>query len=153
MSELSLMIALRAPTVRERMEFAYRSHAEDAATIYKWNGANGLYALHSHDVIRLRREFVPLQSVNDYWFQGVERRLGAALGVRRSSSFKFPLPCGKSMANTLAFPEVGSGSETDTASACMTSRMFAAIARKTSRRSRLDVIRVVRFRSSCSRSF
>src|SRR5258708_39857356 len=95
MSELSLMIALRGPTVRERMEFGYRSHAEDAATIYKWNGANGLYALHNHDVIRLRREFVLLQSVNDYWFQGVERRLGAALGVRRSSSFKFPLSCGK----------------------------------------------------------
>jgi hypothetical protein len=53
----------------------------------------------------------------------------------------------------LLFPDATPGSETASASAYMTSRIFAATTRKTSRRSRLEVIFAVRFRSSSSRSF
>ena len=59
--------------------------------------------------------------------------LTAALGVMSNSSLTTPFPCGKSMANTLNFSEAASGSTTVTASARMTSRMFAAIARNRSR--------------------
>ncbi len=79
--------------------------------------------------------------------------LAAVLGATSRSSLMSPLPCGKSMANTLIFPDAPSGSETVTKSACITWRIFAAIARKTSRRSRLDVILLVRFSSNWSRSF
>ena len=79
--------------------------------------------------------------------------LTAALGATNSSSLMTPLPCGKSKANTPNFPEAASGSATVTASASMTSRILAATARRTSRRSSLDVILVVRLRSNCRRSF
>src|SRR5580693_3048034 len=76
--------------------------------------------------------------------------LPAAPGVNNNSSLMTPCPCGKSTANSLNFPDVASGSETVTASACMSSRILAATARKTSRRSRLEVIFVVRLRSNCN---
>jgi len=52
----------------------------------------------------------------------------AGLNVTVTSSFTAPLPCGKSTAITLEFSRSCVGSDTTTASACMTSRMFAAIA-------------------------
>jgi len=95
---------------------------------------------------------VGFRTVKDYRFQGVHGFFGG--GARRNEQIFFdePLPCGKSMANTLICPDAPSGSETVTKSACITWRIFAAIARKTSRRSRLDVILLVRFSSNWSRS-
>jgi len=92
-----------------------------------------------------------LSPVEDDRCHGVEHFFGGC--VSSSFSLTTPLRCGKSMANTLKCPDAASGSKMATTSPCMTSRMFADTTRNSSRSSRFDVIRFVRFRSNCSRSF
>jgi hypothetical protein len=74
-------------------------------------------------------------------------------GVMISSSLAKPLLTGESNAYSLNVRDSSPGNHTPAPSQRITSRKLAEIARSTSRRSRFEVMRLVRFRSNCRRSF
>src|SRR5438552_12916160 len=73
--------------------------------------------------------------------------------VRITSSLAKPLLTGASNAYSLNVPASWPGNKIPAPSQRITSRKLAEIARSTSRRSRFEVMRLVRFRSNCRRSF
>src|SRR6266496_2350434 len=77
----------------------------------------------------------------------------SSAGVMIRSSLAKPLLLDASNAYSLNVPASSPGNQTPAPSQRISSRKLAEIARSTSRRSRFEVMRVVRFRSNCRRSF
>jgi len=90
-----------------------------------------------------------IPSIKDYRFQGSMAFLAAVL-VQRADFFDEPLPCGKSMANTLIFPMLV-GSETYQISLYDLGYSLQSRVRPLGVEARL--ILLVRFSSNWSRSF